>query len=92
MTDHITVPEFTATKTTPYTAHGVNATITKTGTSVYTALDYLATANATAPGIPKNELTACQINGTEHDNGPFCSPIHLQNLFVSFTYASMLHH
>ena len=46
----------------------------------------LATANATVPGIPENELTACRINGTEPDNGPFCSPIHGQNLFTGYTY------
>ena len=46
----------------------------------------LATANATVPGIPENDLTACRINGTERDNGPFCSPIHDQNLFTGYTY------
>ena len=46
----------------------------------------LATANATLPGIPQNDLTACRINGTGHDNGPFCSPIHDQNLFTGYTY------
>ncbi|KAL6712795.1 hypothetical protein ACLMJK_009636 [Lecanora helva] len=80
-------PQFTATKTTAYIAPGVNATDTKTGTSVYSAESYLATANATAPGIPENELTECNINGTSPDNGPFCSPIHLQNLWVGYTYA-----
>lgn len=46
----------------------------------------LATANATVPGIPQNDLTACRINGTEPDNGPFCSPIHGQNLWTGWTY------
>ena len=46
----------------------------------------LATANATLPGIPENDLTACRINGTERDNGPFCSPIHDQNLFTGYNY------
>lgn len=58
----------------------------ETQTSTFTASAYLATANATAPGIPQNDLTACRINGTEPDNGPFCSPIHGQNLFTGYTY------
>ena len=90
VTAYISTPAFTATKTTAYTAHGVNATDANNGTTTYTAALYLATANATAPGIPDNELTSCKINGTLPDNGPFCSPIHLQNLWVGYTYAGML--
>lgn len=86
----VSIPEYTATRTTAYTAPGVNATEVKHNTtSTYTASAYLATANASAPGIPQNELAACKINGTLPDNGPFCSPIHHQDLWVGFTYASM---
>lgn len=46
----------------------------------------LETANATVPGIPPNDLTACRVNGTDSDNGPFCSPIHGQNLWTGYTY------
>ena len=59
---------------------------------LYTAMDILtlntdlATANATLPGIPQNDLTACRINETEGHNGPFCSPIQDQNLFTGYTY------
>ena len=88
VTDFVSTPEFTATKTTAYEAHGINGTEIHNGTSTYTADTYLATANASAHGIPHNELTACQINGTLADNGPFCSPIHQQNMWVGFTYAS----
>ena len=95
ITDVVSNPAFTATKTTAYEAHGVNGTIlthegTSVGTSTYTAAEYLITANATAHGIPDNELTACQINGTLANNGPFCSPLHEQNLWVGYTYASRL--
>ena len=87
VTVFVTNPTYTATKTTAYAAPGVNATDTKTGTSTYSAASYLATANATAPGIPGNELTKCQINGTSLENGLFCSPINLQNLWVGYNYA-----
>ena len=50
------------------------------------SLKDLATSNASVPGIPHNDLTACRINGTEPDNGPFCSPIHSQNLWTGYTY------
>lgn len=49
-------------------------------------LEDLATSNATVPGIPQNDLTACRVNGSEPDNGPFCSPIHDQNLWTGYTY------
>ncbi|KAL9128120.1 MAG: hypothetical protein Q9217_003141 [Psora testacea] len=94
-------PHFTETKTTAYTAHGVNATSKSTSTpsdsgfsttstsSTTTDTDpaAAAAASATAFGVPKNELTACQINGTEANNGPFCSPIHHQNMWVGYKYA-----
>ncbi|KAL9103505.1 MAG: hypothetical protein Q9163_001461 [Psora crenata] len=94
-------PQFTATKTTAYTAHGVNATTKSTdtpsgsrfsttstsSTTTYVDPAAAAAASATAFGVPKNQLTACQINGTEADNGPFCSPIQLQDMWVGYTYA-----
>ena len=73
-----------------YLAPGVNGTEIKPATTTLTASEYLVTANATAPGIPSNELTACQINGTGHDNGPFCSPIHAQELWAGYTYGGRL--
>ncbi|MCJ1457199.1 hypothetical protein MMC28_007566 [Mycoblastus sanguinarius] len=87
ITKILSIPAFTATATTPYKAHGVNATVTKPGTSTYTSENYLETASATAPGIPDNELTACKIVNSTGDNGPFCSPIHEQNLWVGYTYS-----
>ena len=80
------------TSTPPPTAAASTAAAT---TSTSTSSHYVdpaeeAKASAKAFGIPKNELTRCEINGTEADNGPFCTPKHLQNMWVGFTYASRL--
>ncbi|KAG8532164.1 uncharacterized protein KY384_003804 [Bacidia gigantensis] len=65
-----------------------SSSATTTTTSKYKDPAEEAAASAKAPGIPKNELTRCEINGTEADNGPYCSPKHQQNMWVGFTYAS----
>ena len=84
-----TVEPHSSTSSGPPLFPGLEKTTT---TNTHTSTTHTAAwAWATAQGIPKNELTRCQIDGKNDTWGPFCSPDHNQPLWVGNLYACEWH-
>jgi len=95
------LPTFTATKSSAYQGHGVNATFNSTfthastvttGTGTKLPAGAVLTGSGPQPTVAEigdipDDFVACRVNGSDHNQGALCTPQYGQELWVNNIYA-----